>query len=89
MNATAQFLRRFNAWRRGEEIDVASPFEIGKAIDTACELIEQRDEMLEALEEIIGEYVETGYISDTTKAESAIAKAKGASDPSEITITNQ
>lgn len=80
MNATAAFLRRYNAWRRGdEELTMENPTEIGKAIDTACELIEQRDELLDAL---IGclDQSSNGLLSDKWKeiGVAAIAKAKGA-----------
>ena len=39
---TADFLRRFNAWRRGDEdIPMPDPFEIGRAIDVAVELLNE------------------------------------------------
>lgn len=79
MNPTAQFLRRYNAWRRGdEELTMENPTEIGKAIDTACALIEQRDELLDAL---IGclDQSSNGLLSDEWReiGVTAIAKAKG------------
>lgn len=39
---TADFLRRFNAWRRGsEDIPMLDPFEIGRAIDAAVEHLDE------------------------------------------------
>ena len=39
---TADFLRRVNAWRRGdEEISQPDPYEIGRAIDAAVEMLDE------------------------------------------------
>lgn len=39
---TADFLRRFNAWRRGsEDIPMLDPFEIRRAIDVAVEHLDE------------------------------------------------
>lgn len=41
---TAEALRRFNAWRRGsEDIPMLDPFETGRAIDAAVELLDETD----------------------------------------------
>lgn len=43
---TADFLRRFNAWRRGDEdIPMLDPFEIGRAIDSAVELLNETERL--------------------------------------------
>lgn len=43
---TADFLRRFNAWRRGsEDIPMLDPFEIGRAIDVAVELLDETERL--------------------------------------------
>lgn len=53
MNATecAALLRRFNAWRRGEDdtIEQPHPKEIGLAIDMAVDLIGEHDPYADAL----------------------------------------
>jgi hypothetical protein len=48
-------LRKHNEWRRGDdedgpELKMLHPLDVGVAIDTAIQLIEQRDELLTALE---------------------------------------
>lgn len=43
---TADFLSRFNAWRRGsEDIPMLDPFEIGRAIDVAVELLDETERL--------------------------------------------
>jgi len=43
---TATTLRLFNAWRRGdEEISQPDPYEIGRAIDVAVELLDEIEAM--------------------------------------------
>ena len=47
---TADILRQFNEWRRGDEyIPQFDPREIGEAIDAAIEMIERMDAALESL----------------------------------------
>lgn len=53
----ADLLTKFNEWRRGDDEDnqdvkMPNPKELGIAIDSAVELIKQRDEMHEALRKI-------------------------------------
>ena len=48
---TADFLRRYNEWRRGDEdISQFDPREIGEAIDAAVEMIERMGKMEAALQ---------------------------------------
>ena len=50
---TATTLRLFNAWRRGdEEISQPDPYEIGRAIDAAVELLDEI-ERLRAQNEVL------------------------------------
>lgn len=81
---TALILRLHNAWRRGYENapNMTEPKLLGEAIDSAVALIEQRDELLAALERMLRSYrvlKPVGYpLSDAEKiAESAIASVKG------------
>ena len=47
---TADILRQFNEWRRGDEdIPQFDPREIGEAIDAAVDMIERMDGALESL----------------------------------------
>lgn len=39
-----KLLRLHNRWRRGDEIDMASPREIGIAIDTVCDYVERGED---------------------------------------------
>lgn len=51
---TAAFLRRFNAWRRGDEaIDQPDPREIGLAIDAAIEMIERLEPIKVAAQNLV------------------------------------
>lgn len=43
---TAEALRLFNAWRRGsEDIPMLDPFEIGRAIDVAVDLLNETERL--------------------------------------------
>ena len=52
---TANFLRQFNEWRRGEgegegeDLQMPNPREIGKAIDAAVEMLDRMEKMQAAL----------------------------------------
>jgi hypothetical protein len=41
-NKMVAFLRRYNTWRRGSDIEQPHPTEIGEAIDNACTTIERQ-----------------------------------------------
>lgn len=45
MTTTAEFLHRYQAWRRGntEDLPQPAPREVGEAIDAAIAAIEERD----------------------------------------------
>ena len=78
-------LRQFNEWRRGDaednrESEMPHPKSIGFAIDMAIRLIEERDALLAALEDIAQwteRYTQPGHPISTV-ARRAIASAKGA-----------
>ena len=80
-----KLLRQFNEWRRFDgEIDeegpaMPHPKSIGFAIDMAIQLIEERGELLAALEDIAQwteRYTQPGHPISTV-ARRAIASAKG------------
>ena len=61
---TANFLRQFNEWRRGEgeDLQMPNPREIGKAIDAAVEMIDrleaaekERDALRTALSDLLND----------------------------------
>lgn len=56
--ACADFLRRYNTWRRGDaedssETEMPHPREIGLNIDYAITLIEQRGELMAAIDNLL------------------------------------
>jgi hypothetical protein len=74
----AMVLRLHNAWRRGDESvpNMTDPKLLGEAIDSAILLIEQRDELLAAIEY---HQAQTRPIQSTIDV---IARVKGESLPS-------
>jgi hypothetical protein len=78
---TAEYLRRYNQWRRGDEsIEQPDPTEIGIAIDDAIKCIEQRDILVEALHKIAGDRGEASAFNLPEAheiAEEALAAVKG------------
>lgn len=51
--SVAAFLRRFNGWRRGEDLPMPDPREIGAAIDAAIMSIERQAAQIATLDETI------------------------------------
>ena len=41
MTETIAFVRRYNAWRRGDDSEQPQPYQIGKALDALCDHAER------------------------------------------------
>ena len=57
---TAEFLRQYNAWRRGADAPQPEPKAIGEAIDRAVELIDLLCEWMPVIEA----HVEASHLTD-------------------------
>lgn len=44
MQALINRLKHYNAWRRGAEIEMPAPAQLGKDIDAAIEILEEKNE---------------------------------------------
>ena len=49
------FLRRYNAWRRGDESEQPQPYQIGQAIDALCDHAERLERELEQVKTILAD----------------------------------
>ena len=45
---TIAFVRRYNAWRRGDDSEQPQPYQIGQALDALCDHAERLDRELAA-----------------------------------------
>ena len=45
------FVRRYNAWRRGDDSEQPQPYQIGQALDALCDHAERLERELQQLKE--------------------------------------
>ena len=51
MTETIAFVRRYNAWRRGDDSEQPQPYQIGQALDALCDHAERLERELQQLKE--------------------------------------